>query len=436
MARSSVNPRRLRPVVPDQLDLRDRPYRPVVSQAPPTELNSLRKHPLAPMDQGETSACTGFALAHVVNFLLRASGRDKTAAVSPYMLYSMARRYDDIPGTVADTGSSLRGALKGWYKHGACSQSLWTKLPMPPPKRDPAKDWWQDAALRPLGAYYRIDTRSVTDMHSALSEVGVIYASAICHGGWDEGYELTAKERKGWVIPRRAVGADDMGHAFVIVGFNARGFLVLNSWGPGWGDGGVGILEYDDWLTNAMDCWVAQLGVVTEHHLEVARAASLRTEEGHVVLAKSPVLRNREISPFIVDLGNNGELSTSGDFRTNVDDLRALATIHLPEARAKWKPGSDAIDVAIYAHGGLVGEDSAADTAARWVPALYNAQIFPVFLMWETDIWNTLKNRLADVIFGEPKPTGGIGDAFAKWWDRRLEHNLAPLGSLFWDEMK
>jgi len=44
------------------------------------------------------------------------------------MLYSMARRYDEFPGDPdIDTGSSLRGAIKGWYKHGACSDRLWTR---------------------------------------------------------------------------------------------------------------------------------------------------------------------------------------------------------------------------------------------------------------------------------------------------------------------
>ena len=41
--------------------------------------------------------------------------------VSPYMLYAMARRYDEFPGT-ADVGSSLRGAFKGWYHHGVCTR--------------------------------------------------------------------------------------------------------------------------------------------------------------------------------------------------------------------------------------------------------------------------------------------------------------------------
>ena len=58
---------------------------------------------------------------------------------------------------------------------------------MPVPSLDPKGDWWLDAARRPLGAYYRVDTRAVTDMHVALHDTGVLYASAVCHVGWDEG---------------------------------------------------------------------------------------------------------------------------------------------------------------------------------------------------------------------------------------------------------
>lgn len=98
------------------------------------------------------------------------------AGVSPYMLYSMARRYDEFPGSEEDAGSSLRSALKGWYKHGACRAELWQALDMPAAAKDAATDWWIDAVKRPMGAYYRVDTRSVTDMHVVLNEVRILYA--------------------------------------------------------------------------------------------------------------------------------------------------------------------------------------------------------------------------------------------------------------------
>ena len=43
------------------------------------------------------------------------------------------------------------------------------------------------------------------------------------------------------------------GHAFALVGYNAHGFIVQNSWGESWGNLGFAILGYDDWLDNGRD---------------------------------------------------------------------------------------------------------------------------------------------------------------------------------------
>jgi hypothetical protein len=274
-------------------------------------------------------------------------------------------------------------------------------------------------------------------MHVALNEVGILYASAICHAGWMKGPE--AKEPGGgyWAIPMQPAAADDGGHAFVIVGYNSRGFIIQNSWGTSWGSGGLALLTYEDWSQNAMDCWVAQLGVVTEQHEKIAASVSMRVEAGKVQVSSDAVLRVREISPFVVDMENNGRLSSSGTFRTQPGDLDALTTVHIEAARKNWGlKASEPVDVAIYAHGGLTGEEAAARTASQWIPALYQAKIFPIFFMWETDLWSTLKNRFEDIVTGLPKPTGGLIDQLKRFWNQRLERVLAPAGSTIWGEMK
>lgn len=414
-------------VTPDRLDLRDRPYLPAVALAPPPSLRLSPRPP--PMDQGDTSACTGFSLAAVVDHLLTRSGRAKDSGVSPWMLYSMARRYDEFPGVAEDAGSSLRGALKGWFKHGACSAALWKGLDMPRTRDAAGEDWWLDAVNRPLGAYYRVDTRSVTDMHVALNEVGTLYASALTHAGW---FEVDAKSA---AIPLEARKASDGGHAFAIVGYDRAGFLVRNSWGPDWGDGGYATLTYEDWLENAMDCWVAQLGVVTDEHRRVAAQATPKVASGGAVMSPDRVLQNHQLAPYVVDMENNGQLSRSGSFRTSPEDVRALAHEYLDAARRQWKvPAGKPIDIAVYAHGGLTSETDAAATFARWMPALYDARKFPVFLMWESDLWSTLANAFADT--ARAAPTGGPLESLSRWWNERLEGLLAPAGTALWGEMK
>ena len=155
-----------RNVVPDALDLRDRPYQPSIAIAPAPALAPSIVLPV--LNQEDSSACTGFALASVVHHLQRRR-EPKAAQVSPWMIYSMARRYDEFHGAAEDTGSSLRGAMKGWYRHGVCAAGLWQGIAMPPAAKQAGDDWWLDAATRPLGAYYRVETRSITDMHVALN---------------------------------------------------------------------------------------------------------------------------------------------------------------------------------------------------------------------------------------------------------------------------
>src|SRR5690606_18098399 len=146
-----------------------------------------------------------------------------------------------------------------------CAQALFPTLDMPPAAKRPEDDWWLDAVKRPLGAYYRIDTRSIVEMHAALNEVGILYASAGCHDGWDDGHGVTPQEGETmsvtwtfWVMTATGQETAMQGHAFVIVGYTQDGFLIQYCGGEEWGTHGMVVLTFDVWLRNAMDCWVVQ----------------------------------------------------------------------------------------------------------------------------------------------------------------------------------
>src|SRR5690606_17219884 len=215
------------------------------------------------LDQGQEGACTGFGLAAVINYLLWVrSGYKMTAEekVSERMIYHLARFYDEWPGEDYE-GSSCRGALKGWHRHGVCRAALWPyrnaqgEVEFVPPQ----EGWELDAMRRPLGVYYRIQRESVVDMQAAIYQTGAIYVSATVHEGWEVKpvTKPVCHDALPFIRPgRRALG----GHAFAIVGYNDCGFIVQNSWGKGWGASGFAVLPYEEWVLWGTDAWVMALG--------------------------------------------------------------------------------------------------------------------------------------------------------------------------------
>src|SRR5262245_37381127 len=106
----------------DTLDFRDKLYVPTLIEVPTkVDLEEYRKHRVPILNQGREGACTDYDLATVAHYLLitRKIVSDCTQ-VSPRMLYELAKRYDEWPGENY-SGSSARGAMKGWHKHGVCS---------------------------------------------------------------------------------------------------------------------------------------------------------------------------------------------------------------------------------------------------------------------------------------------------------------------------
>lgn len=249
----STPPRTARP---DTADYRDLLYVPSLVNVPAERpLDTYRRWRLPILNQGSEGACTGFGLAAVANYLqrTRAGGSGAVKRVSPRMLYEMAKRYDEWPGEDYD-GSSCRAAIKGWHKHGVCSEDAW-------PYRDGDEigdltpDREVDARRHPLGAYFRVNSKDLVAMHAAMTEAGVLYVSAFTHVGWDR------VGNDGRVPYRPGIEKDGGGHAICLVGYDSKGFHFQNSWGEGWGNNGFGHLSYNDWLAHGKDAWACRLGV-------------------------------------------------------------------------------------------------------------------------------------------------------------------------------
>ena len=461
---------------PDRLDLRDREFTPKVVSLPQQWPDDATIRHLLPrycksglvLNQGSEGACTGFGLACVVNYLhwrvaLDAGGkRVKQPPVSPRMLFHLARFYDEWPGEDYD-GSSCRGALKAWHKHGVCSEELW-------PYRDaaghvrflkPHDKWAEDAMQRRLGVYYRINRASIVDMQAAILEIGAIYVSADVHDGW--GIAVRNKSITGHAslpVVKGIHKADSLGgHAFALVGFNRIGFVVQNSWGLPWGNCGFGVMPYEEWVKYGTDAWIAALGVPadaakssgvpagTKEKTVMARAGAI-TFVSSAAAEPAPKV-HKEVARWSAEqayghtlvMGNDGEvinrIVTHENGAACVRDLACDAPLRF------WQGGAKPRRIAIYAHGGLNSEDASVQRIRTLAPYFKGNGVYPVFLTWRTGPTETLSSILEDELKKVPRPEGDIGDLFervketaAEVLDRTVEVLARPAAKPIWSQMK
>jgi predicted chitinase len=407
----------------DTLDFRDLMYTPALIEVPThIPLGDYLDYNVPILDQGNEGACTGFGLATVANYLLlRRRVIPDNVPVSARMLYQLARRYDEWPGEDY-SGSSARGAMKGWHKHGVSSAKLY-----PNQQRNGDSGLTvvrtSDAKRRPLGAYFRVNHKDLVAMHSAIAEVGVLYATCTVHDGWD-------RVSSDGLIDREPTDHVTGGHAFAIVAYDDQGFWLQNSWGPNWGRAGFARISYDDWLENGTDVWVARLGAPVTLRSKESTATAHASTAG-----ESASYAYADLRPHIVSVGNNGKLRAGGDYGITPAELQQIFEKDVPRVTKSWAKTR----ILLYAHGGLVSERNAAQRLAEYRPALLDGHVYPLAFIWRSDYWTTITNILQDAV--RRRRPEGVLDAAKDFMLDRLDDALEPLaraltGKSAWDEMK
>ncbi len=385
----------------DVPDLRDWIYEPALIR-----LKQQLDYPsdLKILNQYSSGGCTGFALAGAINLLYSRAGEG--IRVSPRMLYEMARRHDEWPGEDYD-GSSLRGAIKGWRNMGVCREDYW-------PFRMSRKGELtvrraKEARSHTVGAYYRLQPE-ISHYHAALNEAGVIVVSALVHSGWDDPVAGRIEKQE------KVEG----GHAFAVVGYDAEGFWVQNSWTEGWGLGGLGHWRYEDWIENVMDAWVFRLALPTPSIFGL-RAANSRLPQAEAQ-AKPKVPRSAIAGHFIhVD---DGAYKESGRYWSTAFDVEQTAELVADSGKYDH--------LLLYVHGGLNAPEDSARRVAAMRQVFKDNRIYPFHVMYDTGLAEELK----DVVLGKAgeaaERVGGVTD----WVDRFVEGLLRKPGTLIWEEMK
>lgn len=361
-------------------------------------------------DQGSEGACTGFALAAVIDRLIVES-RNVSGGhhinVSARMLYEMARRYDEWTDEELE-GSSCRGAIKGWYNMGVCEESLY------PYDQTQSKGYTleaaKDARNNTIGAYYRLGSR-ISDYHAALNEVGAIYCSANVHKGWK-----SPDKKTGLITSEKEI---EGGHAFAIVGYDQIGFWIQNSWGTRWGKKGTALWTYEDWLQNVKDAWVFRMGLPTPQIWNLPSRANVNVSADK----KAPDPTRGEIAGHFVHT-NNGKFSDKGPYWSNLEDTNITAD---------WVAQSDKYDhLLLYAHGGLNSPAASARRIAAMKETWKANRVYPYHVMYDTGLLQALK----DVVTGQRRKAEVRAGGLKDWLDKIVEKLTRVPGRAMWREMK
>jgi hypothetical protein len=423
-------------ILRDPVDLRDRAYEPTLARLAPelppdarlvAMLRKRRKYWALPREQGDEGTCGGHALAALIDLERLRSGNRRHTSVSARMLYQTARlKYD--PGE--PEGVSLRDVIKAFYNYGVCSEKRWPYVAGEAPPSEIDIERAREARKVTLGAYYRLRP-NLNTYHAALHEAGALLVSAELHDGWLPDHVARAG---GEIVPPKpgehspVLGTEN--HAFLIVGYTPRGFLVLNSWGRDWGGWspgrseppipGVALWRYGDWADRIIDGWVLRLGAGASDAFEYS-IGDMGLGFGADTAARS--------TPIHAILGNflhldDGEFVTTGGHVSSPQTLRETARMLTEKTQVKG--------VLLTFAGGLVGLKGAAEQIARWKRLVRDEGWHPFTVLWCVDYVERARAVLDGVFAEAMARAGNAGPQF----DRAVEENAHGVGRALWRDIR
>ena len=243
--------------IPDLPDHRDHLFstpQPVLGELPP-HVDLRPDCPKKLYDQGRLGSCTANAIAAAFEFdLLKQALPDFMP--SRLFIYYNERR---IEGTInCDSGAMIRDGIKSVSKQGVCREDTWP-YDIAKFTDKPAKQCYTEGLGNKALSYQRVP-QTLNQLRGCLAHgYPFVFGFRVY-----ESFESAEVARTG-VVPLPGPGETALGgHAVLAVGYDdaEQRFLVRNSWGPDWGQGGHFTIPYA-YLTDrglASDFWtIAQV---------------------------------------------------------------------------------------------------------------------------------------------------------------------------------
>ncbi len=238
-------------------DFRDKKFKAIRKEPKvlPTRVD-LRKFCTQIENQGDLGSCTANAIGSAMEFLeKRVLG--KSVDFSRLFIYYNERKKE---GNIdEDSGAQIRTGMKVIAQYGACLEKTWP-YDIDQFAVEPSQEAYQEGEKYHVISYHRIDTdqESLYNMKYCLADG---YPFVFGFSVFDS-FESNEVSQTGIMpMPERSESMLG-GHAVLAVGYDdIKGmFLIRNSWGEDWGQGGYFWMPYEFIENNnyAEDFWTVR----------------------------------------------------------------------------------------------------------------------------------------------------------------------------------
>ena len=205
------------------------------------------------MNQLSEGACAGNATAESVEVLNNIAGY-KPVPLSRQFIYNMARQ--ETGDLANDEGTYIRVCFDVLSRFGVCDEYIW---PYDPSKVhvSPSLMAMRQALGHKIHAAYRINDTGSARLDAVIAALRADHPVVF---GTQVSYDyMQLKDSTPQKPPTQNIAG---GHAQVIMGFIGGNFLIKNSWGTGWADGGYSYFDpsYITW-DQTQDLWVPTLAM-------------------------------------------------------------------------------------------------------------------------------------------------------------------------------
>lgn len=237
---------------PDKPDFRDHvfslPWESKETLIKGVDLRTTGKMPPV-FDQGSTSSCTACAIGSAVEYDMHWQSRPDWTPSRLFIYYNEREMENTV--SLPDAGAEIRSGIKSVAKQGVISEEMWpfdlNNLTIKPPET-----LYQEASKNIIKQYCRVPIKLHNIQNVLIHRIPIVFGMSLYSS-----FESDAVAQSG-IVPMPSPTETMLGgHAMLIVGYNETHFIVRNSWGPGWGEGGYCYIPIE-YLTNtglADDFW-------------------------------------------------------------------------------------------------------------------------------------------------------------------------------------